>query len=305
LTLGLLIGDDSALTVDERDDLRRAGLSHITAVSGWNVTLVASAVGVVLLHIGLRGWKWTILQLAALAGFVWIVGPDPPVARAALMAVAGLVAARLGRPAHSLTVLTCSAAMLLMVSPVSLTSLSFQLSVLSTGGLIVAGHICRGLTGWTSVLVTPVAVTGSIGLITAPLLAAKFGAVSLATIPANLVAAPLIPLATLGGVLVIVASPLAPAAAAVGWLGWLVSAGVLGIARVFSSLPGAYHEFTPLTSGEEAALYLVALLIVGAIVPEGRSLLREWTDWARREPIGATVSAATVSLILLAASLIV
>ncbi|MEX2314818.1 MAG: ComEC/Rec2 family competence protein, partial [Thermomicrobiales bacterium] len=43
LTLGLLIGDDSALTVSEREDLQRAGLSHLTAVSGWNVTLVTSA----------------------------------------------------------------------------------------------------------------------------------------------------------------------------------------------------------------------------------------------------------------------
>ncbi|HYI16746.1 MAG TPA: ComEC/Rec2 family competence protein, partial [Thermomicrobiales bacterium] len=53
LTLGLLIGDDTALTQDERDHLRRAGLSHLTAVSGWNVTLVISAVGLLFLRLGL------------------------------------------------------------------------------------------------------------------------------------------------------------------------------------------------------------------------------------------------------------
>ena len=57
LALGLLIGDDSRLTEAERENLRRSGLSHITAVSGWNVTVVVTSIGALFLALGLRGWR--------------------------------------------------------------------------------------------------------------------------------------------------------------------------------------------------------------------------------------------------------
>ncbi|MGH9175231.1 MAG: ComEC/Rec2 family competence protein, partial [Vicinamibacterales bacterium] len=300
-----LTGDDSALTAAEQEDLRRAGLSHITAVSGWNVMLVTSAVGLIFLRLGLRGWGWTLLQFVALLGFVWIVGLEPPVTRAAIMAVAGMAAIRLGRPAHSATVLTLSAALIVAVSPTALSGLSFQLSVVATAGLVVATHITHDLEGWWAVTVTPVAVTAVIGLMTAPLLATEFGTLSLATIPANLLAGPLVPLTTFGAIVIVVLSPFATLANLAGWIVWVLCSSLLWIARAVGSAPGVYHEFAPLSDSAQAGLY--ALLTVGTAValPEGRLIARTTTDWARREPLSAGLGAGVACCVLVMAAVAV
>jgi ComEC/Rec2-related protein len=302
LTLGLLIGDDTALTDAERDDLRHAGLSHLTAVSGWNVTLLTGTVGLLLLQLGLRGWRWTLLQLVALAGFVWIVGLDPPVTRAAIMAVAGLLAVRIGRPAHSLTVLVLSASLMVAVSPRSLTELSLQLSVLATFGLIIAGRMTERFQGWQAVALTPVVATAMAGLITAPLLATEFGTLSMVTIPANIIAAPLVPAATVAGICVIALSPLAAIASIAGWVAWLLSALLLALANTFASVPHGYQEFAPLTDAQQAGIYSVLLLLTAGVLPEGRLMLRSASHWVSSEPVGAILSASAACIALLAAT---
>jgi ComEC/Rec2-related protein len=302
LTLGLLIGDDTALTDAERDDLRRAGLSHLTAVSGWNVTLVTGTIGLLFLRLGLRGWRWTALQLVALAGFVWIVGLDPPVTRAAIMAVAGLIAIRLGRPAHSLTVLVMSASLMVAVSPASLTELPFQLSVLATFGLIIAGRLTERFQGWQAIAFTPVVATAMAGVITAPLLATEFGTLSLATIPANIIAAPLVPAATVAGIGVVALSPLAPLASIAGWAAWLLSAFLLGLAHMLASVPHGFQEFAPLTDAQQAGIYAGLLLMIAGVLPEGRLLLRTASNRVRVEPVGAVLSACAACIALLAAT---
>ncbi|MDQ3549063.1 MAG: ComEC/Rec2 family competence protein [Chloroflexota bacterium] len=303
LTLGLLIGDDSALTPNERDDLRRAGLSHLTAVSGWNVTLVTTTVGLLFLRLGLRGWGWSSLQLVALCGFVWIVGLDPPVTRAAIMAVAGLVAVRLGRPAHSVTVLMLSAALMAAVSPSALTSLSFQLSVVATLGLVLAARLTQDMNGWKAIGLTPPVATATIGIMTAPLLAAEFGTLSLLTVPANILAAPLVPAATIAGVVVIVTSPVAPLAVMAGLGAWLLSALLLWLTRLIASVPYGFHEFAPLSDAVQAGLYAALLLVVTLILPEGRLISHSIVEWVRREPAGAAMSADTACVALLTATL--
>ncbi len=305
LSLGLIIGDDTALTSSERDQLRRAGLSHLTAVSGWNVTLVTSAVGLIMLKLGRRGWGWTAVQFAALSGFVWIVGLDPPVTRAAIMAVAGLVAIRLGRPAHSVTVLTVSAATMVAVSPDALASLSFQLSVLATLGLVLAARLSSNLSGWNAVVLTPIIATGTIGIITAPLLAAEFGTLSLLTVPANIAAAPLVPAATLAGIVTVASSWIGPLAAICGWGAWIVSGAILWLARVMSGVPYGFHEFAPLSDTAQATLYTLILVAIVSILPEGRTAGRHVINWARSEPAGAALTISTACVALLTAALVV
>lgn len=305
LTLGLLIGDDTALTDAEREALKRAGLSHLTAVSGWNVTLVTSAVGLLCLRLGLRGWMWTVLQLLALSGFVWIVGLEPPVTRAAIMAVAGLAAIRLGRPAHSVTVLTLSAAAMVAVSPASLTSLPFQLSFVATLGLIVAGRLSQELVGWRGVALTPLIATAAAGILTAPLLASKTGSLSLLTVPANILAAPFVPLATIAGVVVIATSPLALIPSLAGSVATLLCTVVLWLARAMATTPYGYYEFAPLPGVAQAGMCSALLLAVTLILPEGRLIAHSASAWVRREPLSAALSVGTACVALVTAALTV
>lgn len=291
LTLGLLIGDDSGLPNDERVALRESGLSHITAVSGWNVSVVVASVGALFYAIGARSWRWLPVQLGFLAGYVWIVGLEPPIQRAAIMGAVALVALQFGRPAHMLTLLTLTAGLMATWNPSNFDSLSFLLSFLSMIGLVVAARVTDGLTGWKSVAISPAVAATAAGLLTAPLLAATFGTLSLMTIPANLLAGPLIPLATFAGVGVVATSWLSPAAEAVGWLGWLLSSVVLGVSRLFASVPGAHHEFSPLTPSVAVTIYFGLALVMWPLFPEGRLIAHRFENWYRTTPQGAVAGA--------------
>lgn len=298
LTLGLLIGDDSALPIDERLALRRSGLSHITAVSGWNVTLVTGSIGAVFLALRLRGWFWVLVQLLLMGTYVWIVGLEPPVTRAALMAIVALAAARLGRPSHSITGLALAAALMVMHSPEILISLSFQLSVLATLALITAMRLSNVLSGWQKALAAPALASGMTGLATAPVLAATFGSLSLATVPANIAAGPIVPLASIGGVLTAMFSAAPPIAAILGWLVWLLCALILAIATLGSSLPYGYLEFAPLEGATTAIVHLLVFGAIASTTPEGRLLRRRLVDWTQSEPRAATAAGAGMAATL-------
>lgn len=298
LALGLLIGDDSGLTQPEREALRRAGLSHITAVSGWNVNVVVATLGAVFLALTLRGPPWVAVQLVALAGYVWLVGVEPPILRAALMGAAALIALQLGRPAHGLTLLTLTAAVMAMISPAALSSLSFQLSVLATLGLLAVARVSDGMANLARVCFVPVAVTGATGLATAPLLALRFGAVSLATVPANLVAAPLIPFATWSGIVLVLVGRVPVIGAIFGTLTWALCSLVLGTADFFAGLPGAYVQVANVSPGVAVLLYLALALLLLPVVPEGRVTLRALGRWYERGPGRASVTLASLAVVL-------
>jgi competence protein ComEC len=304
LTLGLLVGDDSALPADEQQALRRAGLSHITAVSGWNVTLVTGMLGTCFLAFGLRGGLWTTLQLLALSGYVWVVGLDPPVMRAAIMATVALVAIRLGRPVHSATILVLAAAVMIAISPNALALLSFQLSVLATGALIAAAQLSAGLNDMRRAIATPMLTTTLTGLATAPVLAASFGTLSFATVPANILAGPLVTVATLGGIVLIPAALIEPVGIGVGSFVWIVCTTLLGIARLCAAIPYAFLEFAALSGATSAVLHVLVLTAIVSILPEARYMARRLGRWSQREPGPAFASGAAVASVLITAAFI-
>ncbi|HUG17295.1 MAG TPA: ComEC/Rec2 family competence protein [Thermomicrobiales bacterium] len=305
LTLGLMIGDDSALPATERLELRQSGLSHITAVSGWNVTLVTGSIGAVFLAFRLRGWFWVLTQLTLMGTYVWVVGLDPPVTRAAIMAVVTLAAARFGRPAHSITALSLAAAIMVMLTPGILGSLSFQLSVLATFALIAALRLSERFSGWRRAVVTPPLACSMTGLATAPVLAATFGTLSLATVPANILAGPIVPIASIGGLLTMLLEPVSPLASFVGASVWLLCSAILYISRVCAGAPYAYFEFTPLAGSASAVVHLIVIASVAAATPEGRLMRRRLSGWTRAEPRAAIAAGAGMAAMLVTSIVVI
>lgn len=298
LALGLVIGDDSGLPRDDEDDIRAAGLSHITAVSGWNVSLVIGSVGLAFSALRLRGWFWVMIQIVALATFVWIVGFDPPLTRAALMAVVVLAAGRFGRPSHGPTILALAAAVMLIVSPAAGSTLSFQLSVLAIGGLIAASHLVRA-DGIVGVVLKPLVATVAAGVLTAPLLAAEFGTASPVLLPANLIAGPLVALSTFAAIATLSLSWISPIAAIAGSVTWLLSHGVLLVARFAAGLPFGYVDFGPIGPSSVSLLYLVLAFAVFVALPEGRFAVRRLRRWTNDDPGPALLTSSSVAAIAL------
>ena len=188
LLAGLTLGDDRDQPADMTDAFRAAGLTHILAVSGQNVAFVMMLMAPALSR--LRFGPRLVLTLALLAGFALVTRFEPSVLRATAMAAVAATGTALGRPASTLRVLSLGVSAILLVDPLLATSLGFQLSVAGAAGIVVgAARLEPALPGprW---LAGPLSVTLAAQLAVAPLLVAAFGAVPMASLPANLLALP-------------------------------------------------------------------------------------------------------------------
>jgi competence protein ComEC len=255
LLLGVVLGDDR----DQSDELRLAfrgsGLSHLLAVSGENVAFVLALAGPVLRRMGLR-WRW-LATLGLLGFFGLLTRWEPSVLRAGFMAALACTAWTLGRPTSRLRLLALAVSAAVVVDPLLVHALGFQLSVGATAGIaLLAGPLGRRLPG-PSWFAEPLAVTIAAQIGVAPVALPAFGGLPLASLPANLLAvpaaAPLTAWGLTGGVLAGLAGPPFD-----GWLhvpsrllaGWLA-----GVARWGAGLP-----LGQVRTGH--ALVLVAVVVV-------------------------------------------
>ena len=196
---GLVVGDISRLPPEVRDEFRTAGLSHLTAVSGTNVAIICGAVlGLLrLLRCGPR--TSAVLAGLALVGFVVLARPSPSVLRAAVMGAVALLALLAGRRRSAVPALAVAVLGLLLVDPELGVDPGFALSVLATSGLVLlappwtaALRRRRVPAGIAEAITVPVAAH----VVTAPVVAALAGHISVVAVVANLLAAPAVAPAT-------------------------------------------------------------------------------------------------------------
>lgn len=198
LLRGLTIGDTQAISGSTLHEFRRAGLSHLLAVSGSNVSIVLGAV----MLLGSRlPFRWRLcVGAAALGLFILVVGPDASVLRAAAMGAAGLVALAVGTRAEPLHVLALAVAVVVAIRPQIVFSVGLHLSVLATAGIIMlTPAILQFLRPLPRLVTLPLAVTIGAQFAVLPLLVIVFQEVSLVAPLANLVAAPAVAPATVLG----------------------------------------------------------------------------------------------------------
>lgn len=239
---GMVTGDTSFLDAGLDQAMKAVGMTHLTAVSGANCSLVLGAFLLAARSLRFNRISAAVLSLAGLGLFVLMVGPDASVLRAAVMGAVGLVAVAGGRPGRGLSFLCVAVIALVLAQPPLSTSFGFLLSVLATLGIVLAG---RPVMEWFPAAVPRWAAAG----IAVPLAAQTFcGPVvvllqpqfSTYALPANMAAAVLVAPVTLLGTAAVPLVPLAPALASVPLgIAAAFAAGVAGIARFFAGLPGA------------------------------------------------------------------
>ncbi|OZB89767.1 MAG: hypothetical protein B7X41_01065, partial [Microbacterium sp. 14-71-5] len=241
---GLAVGDVRAVSDELDAAMKASGLSHLTAVSGSNLALVAAAAfGVVALCGGGRVLRIAI-AVVALAGFVVLVTPQPSVIRAAAMVGVALTALLLGRPRAGLSVLLLAVTVILLADPHLAAAPGFALSAAATGGLIVlAPPLARGLARrLPRPVALAIAVPLSAQLACGPIIALFAAQQSLVSVLANLLAAPASPIATVLGLLACLAMPLPPLADLFAAAAWLPSAWIAQTAVTTAALPMATIE---------------------------------------------------------------
>lgn len=245
----LVVGDETLLTERTREHLRVTGLAHLTAVSGANVAIVLGAVLITARWVGVRG-PWLIaVGVAAVAMFVLLARPEPSVVRASamgLVVVLGLLGGH-RRAGRGIAPLALAISVLLLADPWLARSIGFALSCAATAGIVLlARPWFRAASTW---MPRPVAAALSVPLAAqlacTPLLVDMADELSLSALPANMLAAPAVPAATVLGIVAAVVGVLWPAAAevvaAVAMLptGWIVL-----VADRAASLPGTVLPWT-------------------------------------------------------------
>lgn len=203
LLLGILIGARKSLPQNITDEFTQTGLSHIVAVSGYNISIIISALGWLAYVFGRRGS--TLVVCGVIVVFVLIAGPSASVIRAAVMGTMLLVAFALGRPYAAGPAICAAAAGMLLVNPkILFWDVGFQLSFAATLGIVYGNPLLERLAEKLPNLgpvKSTVITTLSASLATLPFILFQFGRLSLVVVPANLLVLPIIPTVMLFGFL--------------------------------------------------------------------------------------------------------
>ncbi|MGH2621595.1 MAG: ComEC/Rec2 family competence protein [Anaerolineales bacterium] len=269
LLAGILLGIESGIDSEVREAFNVTGTTHIIAISGFNLTVLAGLV------ISLFG-RWFGMRRGAVAAaiailvYTLLVGADAAVVRAAIMGGLALLARYLGRQAHALASLSAAAVAMSLLNPQVLWDVGFQLSFAATLGLVLyADPIKRGFVRLASHWVQPeraAAWAGPVGdyllftlaaqLTTLPLTALHFRRLSLVALVANPIILPAQPLLMmLGGLAVLAGLIWQPIGQLLAFVAWPFAAYTVRAVSLLASIPGAALELDPVALPMVVALY--------------------------------------------------
>ena len=207
---------------DLQDAFSRGGMAHVLATSGFHVSVLLGVVqlGVAGLRRSLQRPVSLTVGSVVLVGLVMLSGGTPSVLRAALMGIPVLVVRGSGSQAKPIGLLLVVAAVLLLVNPLWIQNLSFQLSFVATFGVLVStGAVEERLKPVLSPLPKPVAeaLSGWIAVAVAatlwilPLQLFYFAQISPYSIPVNVISVPLTILITAGSFVTLACLSVVPA----------------------------------------------------------------------------------------------
>jgi competence protein ComEC len=273
LAAGILVGLRERVDRALAADFTTTGLSHVVAISGWNIALVAGLVAALL-----SGWprrRRALVTAAAIAIYTVLAGASASVLRAAVMAAVALLARETGRPGTAARALAWAVVILVLASPPTVTDAGFQLSAAATAGLLAWGTtIATGLRTrlprLPGFVVEGLAVSFAAQVATLPIVLLTFGRLAPLSPILNLVVVPLVPaamatgtLALVGGLLVGAGTP-AVVAVLLGLPGALVIGLLAGIVEAAADLPFAGLTLPPPAGAALGGIAAAGLLTIAA-----------------------------------------
>src|SRR3954447_13079164 len=191
LARGMVLGEDGDVPENTRDDFRRSGLAHLLAASGQNVALLCALAFPLLMLVGAPQRVRVAVLLPLVAIYVALAGSGASITRAGIMAGAGLLAIAAGRRSSAVYSLLLAAVITLAMNPRTPADPGWQLSFAAVAGMLALAPVLRRpLRHLPRPIAEAVGATLAATISTSPLLAHEFGAVSIAALPANLLAFP-------------------------------------------------------------------------------------------------------------------
>lgn len=265
----IVFGGQKGLEQAIRDDFQKVGLTHIMAVSGFNVSILAVVIMAMLLAIGLNRRRAFYLAVIFLAAYIILVGLPASAMRAGLMGFLVLWALKLGRLNKITNSLVLTAALMLLINPKLLRDdIGFQLSFLAIAGLVYAYPIFEAI--WQKIklpklkgISDALLITLAAQIFTLPILAYNFSQISLIAPLANLAVLWAVPILT---ILILIALPLSAVFPALSFLFFLPSLiltkYILTAVEYLAKIPYGYLEINYLWPGWAAVYYGVVIFMV-------------------------------------------
>ncbi|QIK64652.1 MBL fold metallo-hydrolase [Leucobacter viscericola] len=283
---GFAVGDTSLVGEDLQDNMLESSLTHLTAVSGSNCALATSSVLWLSSMLGAGRRVRLLLAAVALTGFVFVVGPDPSVQRAAVMAAVVLISGYGGKRSHALPSLGVAILLLLAIDPWQALQPGFALSVVATGGILVAvPTLCGGLNRVLRIprpLALPLAMALAAQIACGPFLLLLQPGLPVAGVLANVIAAPAAPLGTGIGLLAMLVLPVSePLGMMLMQVGAVSARWVAATAEICAGLPMARWPWPEGWSGAALLTVVQAIPVLAWALHTGRL---KWPWGARSTP---------------------
>lgn len=282
LYVGLVYGDDRDHSPLMADDFAASGLTHLVAVSGQNVAFLLALLAPLLRRCQSPVRFATVIATIGL--FATMTRFEPSVLRASAMAATAALGVLVGTRTPPVRLLAWAVAGLILYEPLLVHRVAFQLSVAASAGILWwSGPVARAIPGprW---IIDAVAVTAAAQLAVAPILIWRFGGLAVASLPANVAAAPVAGPIMMWGMTAGLVGSIGP-----DWLGWAIHLPTrLGL-RWLMAVAGL---------GARLPLGDLGLVHVVAIAGCGRLALRAGNALTRRLGAGVVVTILAVPLVL-------
>jgi competence protein ComEC len=273
LVAGLAIGDTTLVSQELKDAMKAVSLTHLTAVSGANCAIVLAMAYLLIRRLGGGKWVRLSLGLLTLVAYVLLVGAQPSVLRAAVMAAAVLIAISLGRKSAALAALALAVMVLLIADPWLATDYGFLLSAAATAGLLILTEplVTKFSSHMPKWLAICLAIAISAQVFCLPILLQLQSGLATYSIPANILAEPLVaPITVLGITAVVFSIPVPWLSQLLFYLASFGASAIVWIAQFFSELPLNRLAWP---TGVFGALAALAVILASLI-------------WLRAEPTG-------------------
>ena len=241
---GLLWGAKKGLPEDILENFNVTGVTHIIAVSGYNITIIAVILTNFFINLGLSRKKAFWFIVLGIAFFVVITGSPASIVRAGIMGLVALISQTVGRATKMQNTLVIVCLVMLLINPkVLIWDAGFQLSFLATIGLIYLVPVLEKYTGWLPKALSireSLTTTMSAIILTSPLIIFQFHKFSFVAPIANLLILPAIPLNMALGFLAVVAGWIyLPLGQLIGYVVWATLSYVLLITELLAKIPWA------------------------------------------------------------------
>ncbi|MEN6356158.1 MAG: ComEC/Rec2 family competence protein [Armatimonadota bacterium] len=253
---GMVLGTYSYLPRQTLANFGKTGTMHLLAASGFNCYIILLLATPLLRRIKIMPKGRNIIIIILVIAYLFMVGPKPSLVRASLIAIFYMLAPLFKKTPNIRVLFFATGLVVLAINPSYLFDVGFQLSFLAVWALISIAPVVESLLAhaglvpakcknqasrpaWLRKISTEIAGAGiatlSVTVFTAPVIAYYFNYFSLVSLPANMALALGVPLVFAAGMLAPVFAPIPIIGGLVGWLGTIVTKGMLAVVDYLGS----------------------------------------------------------------------